>query len=253
MSNEIIKGICSIKRHFNDIPTIVSGTIEKGCTFENSMVEGYGTIIIDDVFFDDMLAIIKEKEIPKKFIELLTYINNCVSDYFYSSKASDESREQAYASSHVLDDEGMIIGTKLSSLKGRNVALCSEKSIAANVLLEYLYRTGILTRKPTMILSKLKTENNPSEPHAFVLLDKEQDVYPTRHLLYDVQNPTTIIDDDGNKSVYVGLYTLSDEQYDNLLKGIECTPASLFEVMNGSLHNVSEKRIYGSISLNKAF
>lgn len=104
-------------RHMDGSPTIIDGSIEDGCLFENSIMEGYGTIIIDKEFIEKLLASINENELPQKFIGLLTYINNKVNDYFYDSNNKDASRKDAYADSYVVDDEGMVIGTKLSSLK----------------------------------------------------------------------------------------------------------------------------------------
>lgn len=148
------------------------------------------------------------------------YLNNKVNDYFYSPNINNKPRMEIYDKFAVVDAEGMIVGTKLSSLKGKNIALCSEKSITIYIILENLYRRNIISRKPTMVLSTLRTENTPNEPHAFVLID-------------------------------LGLYTLSPEQYDNIINGFECTPISLFEVMRQDLHDIGDKRIYGSITLNK--
>lgn len=210
MSYENIKFFDHITRHKDGGPTIIDGSIEEGCLFENSLMEGYGTIIIDKEFIKELLMSINENELPTKFIGLLTYINNKVIDYFYESKEKDTSRKEAYADSYVADEKGMIIGTKLSSLKGRNVALCSEKSIAAFIILDNLYKKGKLTRKPVMILSTLATEQTNNEPHAFIFMDREQDTYPTKHLLYDIENPTSVEDENGNKNNFIGIYSLTD-------------------------------------------
>lgn len=252
MCSENIKSIDHIKRRFDRSPTIIDGILEEGCLFENTLLEGYGTIVIDKEFIEGILESINENELPTKFIGLLSYIDIKVIEYFYSSNISNISREEAYSDSYVLDDEGMIIGTKLSSLKGRNVALCSEKSIATFIILRDLYQKGKLSRKPLMILSTLATEHTHNMPHAFLLIDKEQDDYPTKHLLYDVENPTLVEDINGNKNNFVGIYSLSDEQYSNIIHGIECTPTSLFELLQSDWHDVGDKRIYGSIKLNKS-
>ncbi len=117
MNNENLKSLNHMTRHMDGSPTIIDGSIEDGCLFENSIMEGYGTIIIDKEFIEKLLASINENELPQKFIGLLTYINNKVNDYFYDSNNKDASRKDAYADSYVVDDEGMVIGTKLSSLK----------------------------------------------------------------------------------------------------------------------------------------
>lgn len=169
-------------------------------------------------------------------------LNSIVNDYFYSSNINNKSRIEIYDEFAVVDSEGMVIGTKISSIKGKNVALCSEKSIAVYILLENLFKKGIITRKTTMILSTLKTESTTIEPHAFVLIDKDDDEYPTKHLLYDVQNPTLLENESGKRLYSLGLYTLLDEQYDNIVNGFECTPKLLFEVMRQDLHDVGDKK-----------
>lgn len=251
MSNENIKSFNHITRHVDGSPTIIDASIKNGCLFENSIMEGYGTVIIDKEFIEELLASINENELPKKFMELLTYINNKVIDYFYGSNTKDVSRKDAYADSYVVDDKGMIIGTKLSSLKGRNVALCSEKSIAAFIILDNLYKKGKLTRKPSMVLSTLATEQTRDEPHAFILIEREQDDYPTRHLLYDIENPTLVENVNGNKNKFIGLYSLTDEQHKDIISGTECVPTSLFELLQSGWTDVGPKRIYGSVKLNK--
>lgn len=251
MLDENMKSVSSIKRHIDGSPTMIDGTIEEGCTFENSIMEGYGTIIIDKEFIDDIQKTINENELPGKVVGTLTYIQNKVTDYFYSSNANNMSRKSTYENYHVVDDEGMVIGTKLSSLKGKNVALCSEKSIAVFIILENLYRKGKISRKPSIILSALRTESTPNIPHAFILMDKEQDNYPTKHLLYDVENLTLLEDAKGNKTNCIGLYALTDEQYHDIINGVECTPISVFELMTSELHDVGDKRIYGASKKEK--
>lgn len=252
MPEEISKSITSIKRHIDGTPTLIDCVIKEECTFENSIIEGYGTIIIDKKFIDEILTIINNNRLPSNLTELLMHLNRIVKDYFYSSSINNKSRIEIYDEFAVIDSEGMVTGTKISSLKGKNVALCSEKSIAVYIVLENLYKKGIITRKPKMVLSTLRTENTSNEPHAFVLIDKDDDEYPTKHLLYDIQNPTLLEDELGNRLYSLGLYSLSDEQYDNIINGFECTPISLFEVMRQDLHDVGDKRIYGSITLNKS-
>lgn len=252
MSKEIVKDISFIERDINCTPTIIDGSIQEGCIFRNTFLADYGTIIVDKDFIDEILLIIEGNEWPSDFIELLLNIYNIVKNYFYSS-TSNSDRVNVYDEYCILDDEGRPIGTKLSSLKGKNVALCSEKSVATYIILDNLYRKGKVDHRPSMILSNLRTRNTPSEPHAFILVDKEQDSYPTRHVLYDVQNPTLIEDELGERMYTLGLYTLSDEQHNNIIKGIECTPRSLAEVMRKDMHDIGDERIYGSFTLDKSF
>lgn len=247
------KIVNSIERHFNGTPTIVEGSIKEGCTFENTFIGGYGTIIVDQEFLDDIFSDINSEELSQDFIRLLTTINNKVNNYFYSNNKNQNQREEEYSNSYVLDDEGMILGTKLSSLKGKNVAKCSEKSLAAYIILEKLYNDGSLKRKPSLILSTLKTKATKEEPHAFLLIDKEDNEYPLKHMLYDIENPTELSDLRGNKLIVPGMYSLTDEEYSNIKKGISCTPKSLFENLNSEYRDIGAKRIYGGSELNKQF
>lgn len=251
MLNENIKSISYIERNSDGVPTIIDGTIKEGCLFENTLMKGWGTIVIDNEFINDIIKIVNENELSPNLIELLTNINNKINNYFYSTGENNKLREETYANSYVMDENFQIIGTKLSSLKGKNVAVCSEKSIAAYIALKNLYDKNKISRKPSMILSTLSIENTSSEPHAFILIDKDDDKYPTKHILFDAENPTLIKNGNGYEQKYVGLYSLTDEDREGIVKGISCTPTSLFELLNPNFHDVGEKRIYGNRKLTK--
>ena len=148
----------------------------------------------------------------------------------------------------VVDEDGMIIGTKLSSLKGKNISRCSEKSIAAYTILERLFSMGYITREPVLTLSYLTTNSTEPEPHAFIMLNKESCDYPTKHILFDIENPT-LVESDNIEQSFVGLYTLTDEQYSDFLNGLECVPNSIYE-LGGSYTEIGEKRTYGNLQNN---
>ena len=239
-----------IERKSNGNTTIVYGDITEGCIFENTLV-GIGTLIIDKDFINEMIKIAQGVIVEGNFINLLSRFNSQVNDYFYTRESSEIKRENVYSDNLVIDDEGMIIGTKISSLKGKNIALCSEKSLAMYIILKYLYENKIITRSPSLMLSNLETEINPEniEPHAFLMIDKETDNYPFKHILFDVQNPTEVEDQDKNKHLFTGLYALSDEEKENVVNGYKCSPSSLYELL-GNYHEVGVKRIYGSKDKN---
>ena len=239
----------TIERFMDGIPTIVSDKLEEGQLVENTVV-GFGTIIIDKDFLDAMNVIVNEVNGDKKLISLITNINNKINHYFYYEEANSKSRHETYMDNVVVDEEGMIIGTKLSALKGKNVALCSEKSLAAYVILEKLYSMGSITRKPTFVLSQLTTNDSNEGPHAFIMLNKDVND-PTRNLLFDPENPTSVEDSDKKIEKLAGLYSLTDEEYNNLINGSSCTPKSLYEFFGG-YHEVSEKRTYGRLELDKS-
>ena len=48
------KSVKNIVRNWDCSPTIVDGVIEENCLFENTLIEGFGRIIIDKDFIDSM-------------------------------------------------------------------------------------------------------------------------------------------------------------------------------------------------------
>ena len=107
-----------IERNWNGIPTIFESAIEKDCIFENTLV-GFGSLIIDDDFINEMNLIANELSTDRNLISLLTKIYNKVCDYFNSNEFNEKSRFETYDSNVITDEDGMIIGTKISSLKDR--------------------------------------------------------------------------------------------------------------------------------------
>lgn len=236
-----------IERDWNGMPTFIESTIENGCVFENTLLSGFGTLIIDEEFINEMGLIANEVGSNKNLISLLTTIYNKISDYYNSSELNEKTRKEIYASNEgtVYDEDGMEIGTKISSLKGKNISECSEKSLAAYIILEKIFSSGGMKRKPVLVLSNMKTESTNIEPHAFVMLNNEQDS-KMGHILFDVENLTLIEDKNGKQNTVVGLYLLTNEEYDNFANGLDCTPISLYETI-GDYYEVGDKRTYGNI------
>lgn len=137
---------------------IVGDAIKEGCLLENTL-SGLGTIIIDKDFLNEMDIITNELKDEKDLIGLLTKIYNKVIEYFSSNELNEKSREQTYVSNEVVDEDGMIIGTKISSLKGKDISRYSEKSIAAYIILEKLHSKGFISRQPLLTLSQLFVES----------------------------------------------------------------------------------------------
>jgi hypothetical protein len=241
----------SIERKFDGSPTIFNGILEDGDKLFNTIV-GFGTIIIDNEFLNDMETICEKLGKTDNLIYTLTNINIAVHGYFYSKESTNKlPRKIFYDKNKVVDEDGVDIGTKLSSLKGQNVALCSEKSLATYVIYKKLLEKGKVTRIPSLVLSQLKVEGyGNDEPHAFILLNKDCND-PTKHLLFDPENPTTVKETkSGQEERVVGLYSVNDEEYDNLVNGRSCSPTSLYEII-GSYEEISPKRTYGKIEMDK--
>ena len=236
-----------IERSWDGSPTFFNSKLNDGDMFHNTNI-GFGDIIIDKDFIDEMESIandIKDNNGNKNnIIELLTLIYNRLIDYYYSEEKTNLTRVEAYDNNIVIDKSGAIVGTKLSSLKGLNVAKCSEKSLAAYVILNKLFEMGMLTREPSLVLSKISTESLEPGPHAFIMLNKDNDMI--KHIIFDIENPSLFeINSDGKKSKYIGLYSLTDEEYNDLVDGFTCSPKSLFELVY-HFKEISEKRTYGN-------
>lgn len=239
-------GIDRICRNFDNTPTIINSEILENCIFSNS-IPGLHDAVIDKDFIEDMKSIADSYQISSDFIKVLTEVNNLVNGYFFSSNSDGVSRESAYQNGVVHDEDGMAVGVNMSSLKGKNVAKCSEKSIATYFILSQLLKGKRF--KPSLVLSCLKSEGN-SGPHAFLLLDCVQNEYPLKHILFDVHNPT-LINFDGRETVFAGIYALTDEDYDCVLNGFEFTPTSLYELCYPNCNEVNKNRIYGGKSKEK--
>ena len=234
-----------IIRNWDDTPTIIDGKIKEGCTFDNTLIEGWGTMIVDKDFVNFVDASISSYEPVNDLFQVLTDIQTMVVNYFYSNNQNDNSRAETYDKNYVKDEDGMIIGTNISSLRGKNIAECSEKSLAGYMLLEKMRDTGKMKRKAELFLSTLKTETSSSEPHAFLVINGNNSEYPTKHILFDINNISKISVDDKEYNT-VGVFTLTDEEYDNLKEGIMVSPKSLYEVISDEYKEIGEKRTFGS-------
>lgn len=236
---------------FAKIPTIISGIIQEDCIIKISMMGD--SMIIDKKFIDEIMLIIDNSEIPKDLMNLLGFVQNVINNYFYSSDGYDKSRAHFYSRNEFSekDEEGAYIGTKISLTKGKNIAECSEKAVTAYIILNKLYREGKITRKPSLVLSSLSTEKLQSGPHAFIIIDGKGE-YPTKHMLYDPENRTLIEDSNGKSYYSLGVYCLTDEQRENIVSGVECTPESIYSAINTPYHVLSDRLTYGSIKLTKA-
>ena len=62
-----------------------------------------------------------------------------------------------------------------------------ENKIYFYIILKELYAMGTIGWKPALVLSKLATEKTESEPHVFVMLNKDNDISSVKHVLFDVE------------------------------------------------------------------
>jgi len=62
--------------------------------------------------------------------------------------------QEFYANSNVNDVDGMVIGTRISDMKWKNIVVCSENSITAYIILENYSKT-IIIKKNGRIFNKI--------------------------------------------------------------------------------------------------
>lgn len=241
-----------IERRWDGKPTIFENSIEENSILCNTLV-GYGNIIIDKTFLEDMDLVFEKAKnnVKDGLVVLLTKLYNDIKNYYCSEETNSLSRGQAYSKYAEYDEDGAEIGTKLSNLKGKNISKCSEKTIAAYVILNKMYSLGIIKYKPSLVLSQMAIESSKEEPHAFLMLNRDIKEENLRHILFDVENLSLIEIPNGKQSLVVGLYSLNEEEYSDLINGLCCTPTSLYDkVMN--YKEINEKRTYGNIKKNKS-
>ena len=226
-----------------DTPKVFQEMISEGCVICNNPAH-WGDMIIDKPFLDEMYKIGEECIMKESthLILLLFDITNKIISYFFSDEKNKLSREETYVDNNVVNDEHMIIGTKMSSLKGKNIAECSEKSVAAYIIMKNLYDNKKISIKPKLILSRMGLDSNSLIKHAFVTLERKGDEFP-KYFLWDVENPTAIIDSNGKESILGGIFALTDEENKNIEEGIQCSPTSIYETCGYQV--IDEPRIYG--------
>ena len=143
---------------------------------------------------------------------ILLGIFHATNSYFGTNKISE--REEAYNLVEK-DNFGMTtakIGV-LSKFEGNGSAKCSEKAATVHNLLAVLHRNGNLGNyEPQIVLSMVDGEN-----HAFNILRDEKE---KKTLFYD----TSYLVKDKNNVLWCGLYSVSEEQYKNFMKGERIKP-----------------------------
>lgn len=246
-------GIMDIEEDWFGRPVVIDKTLEEGCRVSNDMM-GTGVFIVDEDAIKELLSDFDEENInPSDPRVVLTSIQRKIQEYFYSDTPSNMTRQEVYCGreGRVCNEEGMTIGHKLSTFKGKNVAECSEKTVAAYMILETLYRKGAITTKPSILLTKLGTDEIESGKHACILLDEENEKYPQKHMLYDPENISAVVNDEGQEIFVIGLYALRDNEYNDLTKkGIKCAPKPIIELIS-PFKVKGGKLIYGSVDRDK--
>lgn len=172
----------------------------------NTGLKSNGSNIYPNLCFDDNSV----------YLDFMNYINNDVDNYLYGEPSTMEciqnfiynyfgyntlgfdAREEFYAES--LGQATISV----SSLKGRSIAACSERSVFAHNLMRFM---GFDSE---IVFGKL---NGVS--HAYLVFKPEsQDV----RILYDPMNPV-VYEKDGSKLGCPGLSKMTSEEYTNLMSG----------------------------------
>lgn len=162
-----------------------------------------------------------------------------VGDYFgnYLGYRELETQHHAFYMDNSSSDSEAI---PLSELRGKNIAMCTEKAALVQNLLAFLgYQTQLCLSQACQIGEK-------AEPHAFNIITTDRGRF-----IFDPTNPIIVTDTDGNLiNILPASYVLTEEQYLNLIKGntiiVEHTD---FHLIQGQ-YQPSEKHIrkYGGIN-----
>ena len=242
----------TIRRNEDYSPVVYDGLIANGCVFEKSLLGIFGTLIIDQEFINEMhkeANKIKDNYEKLGLLDALTEINNDIVSYFYNGNKKGNKKD-AFSSVLTITKEGFTFGTTLSSLKGKNVAECSERSIATYLVLQRLHEDDVINHSPTLVVSYLN-----DAPHAFLLLDKKGKNNAIKHLLWDTNNLLEMQNKETKeKIVTLGMFTLSEEERENIVKGTKCSPTPTFTVLDESWIDLGEQRTYGNalkVKINK--
>lgn len=228
---------------------VVTGKILPNSTIQ---VNIFNDLIVDEQFIKDIESMTIEPSKPKDLLSIIYAIQTNILEYF--NKIDDnqsESREDVYTSNLVIDEDGQIKGTMLSSLKGKGVAQCIEKAIVAYMCFKQLIDSYMKNWNVEMIISLMSTEDSTEQvKHAFIILKNKEKNYPSRYILYDPENYSLIHDNEKNEDRYtLGIYSLTDDDMEAIENNVACSPKSFFEVAsNGRLEEIASKRIYGQKS-----
>ena len=188
--------------------------------------DGGRNIIIDQDFLRFITSLAKGYHVSNKPIEELTKVYNVACKFF--APFVDTKRKEV---------SGEYV--KLSKLQGNGSIKGIERTIVAYVLLRELYKNTKMGVSLVMMPSELN-----SEVSNFILLDNEKAKYPMKHMVLDVNNTLTFNTGD-KKGNAVSLYALTDEECDDLLDGLHCSPATVFEVLDKRYADMENKQSFG--------
>lgn len=134
----------------------------------------------------------------------------------------------------------------LSQIEGKKIGACTERSAIAHQLLVILEKAGVIHHESYFTNSRMTTDT--SGPHSFVILISKND--PSKKYLYDIENPIEFIPkNEINSTLGVGLYHMTEEEYQDFVSGKSISPKSIFE--GAGMKVINEKRYFGNGECNQ--
>lgn len=176
----------------------------------------------------------KEKELRAIMPEI---IQHTISGYFgnEAGTVNTEKENSTFYLDYSTDADSKSI--PLKALKGKGIAVCAEKSAAAQNLAMF---AGL---EPYLVMADCKLDGDKEQLHSYNILKTDNGYF-----IYDPTNPRMLIEKDTNhlKSSYAAIYKITDEEFMLLKQGkdVKVEHADTYEDSEGKTeHNVRE-RIY---------
>ncbi len=166
------------------------------------------------------------------FLYIIATVSNIVTDYL-GTKGNARTRQIAYSSAPKFT-------LTMSEIKCKGIAQCTERSIITHQILNILNETGVISYKSSVVNSRLHT--NGSEPHSFILLEHQEII--DKRVIFDVENPLSVVKDDNGTLIYPALYPINNTEYESFMSGQTITPKSYWETKG--LEVLDETRSYGN-------
>ena len=129
----------------------------------------------------------------------------------------------------------------LSQIEDKKIGACTERTAIAHQLLVILKEAKIIDYESFFTNSRMT--QNTSEPHSFIILVNKK--FPSKKFIYDIENPIEYkINNNTNYSFGVGLYHITEEEYQAFQSGKIILPKSIFE--DAGMTIKGEKIFYGN-------
>lgn len=161
-------------------------------------------------------------------------------DYFGNAISSQDTNTQNKA--FYLDRVSLYSeDVDLEELKGKSIAVCTEKAGAAQNLLTFLGYDSELVMSSKCRLNSPDTDD--PDGHAYIVINSEKG-----HSIFDPTNPVVATKEDGTlHDILPSSYPITTEQYQTLMNGGQVEVTHYDQKWDGKTYSKKEgvKRIYG--------